>query len=107
MGHKKVVCFYYFNKTSVSLLKRIVTFPDEEKPDIKSAFEKMKPRTEPSTKQNVSKSPEKNRKQVSVMDFFGSAEIHRKESKTSATASNKRKAVCCALFLNFKHSVDL
>ena len=72
-------------------MKRIFIV-DEEKPDIKAAFERTKPKSEPSTKTVKPPSPEKSKKQVSVMDFFGGA-IHRVESKTSGTASNKRKAV--------------
>ena len=68
---------------------------DEEKPDIRDAFEKMKPKTGVSKSKTVlPRSPEKEKKQqISVADFFGSATIHRVESKTSATATSKRKTV--------------
>ena len=71
----------------------VIVMVDEEKPDIKAAFERTKPKSEPSSKPVKQPSPEKSRKQVSVMDIFGGGAIHRVESKTSGSASNKRKAV--------------
>ena len=69
---------------------------DEEKPDIKAAFERAKPRAAPAAAAEPTTahaSPDRNRKQVSVADFFGGGSIHRVESKTSGSTSNKRKAV--------------